>query len=299
MRHLFIVNPAAGKKRDSTAFLQRLDHLSFPHEVVFTREAGDARRLARKAIEEGGPIRLYACGGDGTLNEVVNAAAGVPFAAVTNVPMGSGNDFLKLFGPGFRSLFSDLEALANGPQASFDLMECGGMLGLDVICCGVDARVAAGVYRYKNLPFVSGSLAYLLSLGEQVLRGLSQEMQVEAGSFRWSGSATLLCVCNGRHYGGGFMPVPDAMPDDGILDTLLIPRVSLLTFARFVRSYAKGRYRDYPQYILPLHGQSVTFSSSRPLTAVVDGEVLKGTRFTVRLSEKKLSFFYPQGASWS
>ncbi len=298
MRHLFVVNPAAGRKRDSAAFVRRLDHLSFPHDVVFTRGPGDARELSRRAIRDGEPVRLYACGGDGTLNEVANAAAGVPHAAVTNVPLGTGNDFLKLFGPEYRRLFSDLEALARGPQASFDLMECQGLLGLDVICCGLDARVAAGVHRFKRLPLVSGPLAYLLSLGEQIPRGLSRQLQVEMGDFHWSGQAIVLCICNGRHYGGGFMPVPDAMPDDGILDMLLIPQVPFLTFVRFVGAYARGQYRKYPQYVRAFHGQSITFSSPRPLTVVVDGEVRRGKRFTVKLSGKKLNFFYPRGASW-
>ena len=60
-------------------------------------------------------MRIYACGGDGTLNEVVNGAAGFDNAAVTCVPKGTGNDFLKLFGPRFRELFYDLEALAGRP----------------------------------------------------------------------------------------------------------------------------------------------------------------------------------------
>ena len=74
--------------------------MSVPHEVFYTREAGEARKIAERAAAEGAPARLYACGGDGTLNEVVNGAAGHDFLAVTNVPKGTGNDFLKLFGPG-------------------------------------------------------------------------------------------------------------------------------------------------------------------------------------------------------
>ena len=219
MRHLFIINPAAGKKKDTTALETRLAALSFPHETAYTECAGDARRIAEEAAAAGGPVRLYACGGDGTLNEVVNAAAGFPNAAVTNVPKGTGNDFLKIFGPDYRALFSDLEALAAGPQAAFDVMECGGLLGLDVICAGADARVAAGVHRYKNLPLVPGRMAYILSLAEQVCRGLSRPMSVEAGDFSWSGETVLFCVCSGRYYGGGFNPVPDAMPDDGVRAT--------------------------------------------------------------------------------
>lgn len=299
MRHLFIINPAAGRK-GSTAHLEGLlSELSVPHEKIYTKGAGDAREIARQAAATGEEVRLYACGGDGTLNEVVNGAAGFPNAAVTCVPKGTGNDFLKLFGPEYRQLFYDLEGLAVGPQTPFDLMDCNGYLGLDVVCAGVDARIAAGAHRYKDLPGVSGKGAYVLSLLEQVLlRGIARPMEVEVDGKRWQGETAVLCVCNGRHYGGGFMPVPEAMPDDGILDVLLIPKVSLLTFARLVGKYAKGRYRDYLQLIQDFHTTQITYRSREELVTVVDGEVLRDTQFTLRLSEKKVNFFYPAQARY-
>ena len=301
MDHLFIINPAAGKK-DSTEALERLlERLPFPRKIVHTAREGDARRMTEAAAALGKPIRIYACGGDGTLNEVVNGAAGHDFLAVTNVPMGTGNDFLKLFGPNYRSIFSNLEALAAGPQAAFDLMDCNGKLGLDVICAGVDARIAAGVHKYKRLKGVSGRWAYLLSLAEQVLvRGICSPMTVSMGTDRWTQEPTaILCICNGRHYGGGFMPVADAMPDDGVLDVLRVGKVSLPTFARLAGQYAKGLYWKYPALIRAYHGQEVSFSAREPITVVVDGEIMRDTTFTVRLSEKKVNFFYPAGASYA
>ena len=301
MDHLFIINPAAGKK-DSTEALERLlERLPFPRKIVHTAREGDARRMTEAAAALGKPNRIYACGGDGTLNEVVNGAAGHDFLAVTNVPMGTGNDFLKLFGPNYRSIFSNLEALAAGPQAAFDLMDCNGKLGLDVICAGVDARIAAGVHKYKRLKGVSGRWAYLLSLAEQVLvRGICRPMTVSMGADRWTQEPTaILCICNGRHYGGGFMPVADAMPDDGVLDVLRVGKVSLPTFARLAGQYAKGLYWKYPALIRAYHGQEVSFSAREPITVVVDGEIMRDTTFTVRLSEKKVNFFYPAGASYA
>lgn len=300
MRHLFIINPAAGKKNSTARLEAMLAQLSVPHEVVYTQRAGDAQRIARQAAETGEPLRIYACGGDGTLNEVVNAVAGCDHVAVTNVPKGTGNDFLRMFGPEFRTLFYDLEALAVGPQKTFDLIDCNGTLGIDMVCCGLDARVGAGVHRYKRLVLLPGIGAYILSLLEQVLlRGMNQPMSVRMGDVEWEGETTLLCVCNGRHYGGGFEPVPEAMPDDGVLDMLLIPGISFLTFARMVGKYARGQYKQLPQYIKDYHGQRVTFRSDQELTAVVDGEMMRGKEFTVCRSEKTIQFFYPAAASYA
>lgn len=300
MKHLFIINPAAGKKGSTRELEALLDRLSFPHEVAYTEKEGDARRLAEEAARTGEPVRIYACGGDGTLNEVVNGAAGCPHAAVTNVPKGTGNDFLKIFGPDYRKLFYDLEALAVGPETPFDLIDCNGKLGIDVVCAGVDARIAADVHRYKDWWLVSGMGAYVLALLENIFfKGIARTMTVHMGEVRWEDRpASLLCICNGRHYGGGFMPVGEAMPDDGVLDMLLVRKVGLFTFLRLVGKYARGRYKEYPELILDYHGDAASFSAREPITVVVDGEVLRDTAFTVRLSEKKVNFFYPAGAGY-
>ncbi|NBI11192.1 YegS/Rv2252/BmrU family lipid kinase [Colidextribacter sp. OB.20] len=300
MRHLFIINPAAGKRETTPHLEGLLDRLSFPHEVVYTEKEGDARRFTEEAVRTGEPVRVYACGGDGTLNEVVNGAAGCDHVAVTNVPKGTGNDFLKIFGPDYRKLFYDLEALADGPQTPFDLIDCNGHLGIDVVCAGVDARIAADVHRYKDWRFVSGMGAYVLSLIENVFfKGIARPMSVHMGEIQWVDQpASLLCVCNGRHYGGGFMPVGEALPDDGVLDMLLVRQVGLLTFLRLVGKYAKGLYKQYPELILDYHGQQVTFSAPEPISVVVDGEVMRDRTFAVRLSEKRVNFFYPAGADY-
>ena len=128
MRHLFIINPAAGKKETTAQLEELLNGLSFEHEVVYTEGAGHARDIAREAAERGDPVRIYACGGDGTLNEVVNGAAGYDHVAVTCIPKGTGNDFLKVFGADYRTLFYNIEALAQGPQTPFDVMDCNGHL---------------------------------------------------------------------------------------------------------------------------------------------------------------------------
>lgn len=296
MKHLFILNPHAGKKGAAEEFCAQIRHIfqEREFEIAFTERPGHAEELSRAAARTGKPVRIYACGGDGTLNEAVCGAAGYENAAVTNVPRGTGNDFLKIFGPEYRAAFSDLAALAEGPQAAFDLMDCNGKLGLGVICAGVDARIAADVHKYSRLPLIHGIGAYILSLVVNVLfKGISRPTTVQVEGETLSGGTAIICICNGRYYGGGFMPVGGAMPDDGVLDMLIVPKVSRFTFFRLVGQYAKGRYLDYPGIIRHFHGECISYSSPEEIVTVVDGEVLRGPSFTVRLSEKKVNFFYP------
>lgn len=300
MRHLFIINPAAGKRKSTKELENLIARLTFPHQVVYTTGEGDAQRITEQAVSDPTPIRIYACGGDGTLNEVVNGAAGHDHVAVTNVPKGTGNDFLRIFGQEYRSIFYDLEGLATGPQTPMDLMDCNGKLGIDVVCAGVDARVAASVHRYKGLWFLTGFGAYTLSLVEHIfLKGINRPMSAHMGEITQVNCPTaILCICNGRYYGGGFMPVGEAMPDDGVLDMLLVPEIRLPKFLRLLKKYATGRYYECTGIVHDYHGQEVTFSSEEPITVVVDGEVMVEKSFTVRLSEKKVNFFYPEGASY-
>ncbi|MBM6897151.1 BmrU protein [Pseudoflavonifractor capillosus] len=299
MKHLFIVNPAAGKAGNEGALLEQIDRLDLDSVVVHTQRQEEACEIARAAAQTGEPLRIYACGGDGTLNEVINGVAGLDHVAVTNVPLGTGNDFLKMFGPENKDRFSQLEALSQGPQVAMDLMECNGKLGLDIFCAGVDARIAADVHKYRRLPLVRGIGAYILSLIANVLfKGISRPTRVEAGDFSYEGETTIVCVCNGRYYGGGFMPVGDNLPDDGKLEMLVVPKVSRRTFFRLVGEYAKGRYRQHPDLITAVEGIEFTISAPDPIVAVVDGETLENTRYHIRLSEKKVNFFYPQGLSY-
>lgn len=299
MKHVFIINPTAGKKRSTKALVDSIQDLDLPYEIVFTEGPGDARRAAREAAEFGGEVRIYACGGDGTLNEVVNGAAGFDSAAVTNVPAGTGNDFLKIFGKENKARFSGLKALSEGPQAAMDLIDCNGRLGIDIVCTGLDARVAVDKDKYNSFPLVSGIGAYAISAVANVLfKRISQPVVVDMENYHFEGEATIICVCSGRYYGGGFMPVGDNMPDDGLLETLVVRKVDRLTFFRLVGEYGRGRYARYPNLIRYGQGNGVTVRSPQELVAVVDGEPLRAKELTIRLSDKKVNFFYPAGLSY-
>lgn len=299
MRHIFIINPSAGKRRSTRALVDSIQSLDVPYEIQFTEKAGDARRIARAAAESGEAVRLYACGGDGTLNEVVNGAAGFDCAAVTNVPTGTGNDFLKVFGKENKARFTDLAALSQGPQTPMDLIDCNGHLGLDIVCVGLDSRIAVDKDKYNALPLVSGIGAYILALLENVIfKSIAQPTVVDCGDLHFDGETTIVCVCSGRYYGGGFMPVGDNMPDDGLLETLVVRKVSRFTFFRLVGKYGSGKYRDYPDLIWYRQGEAVTIKGREELVAVVDGEPLRAREMTIQLSDKKVNFFYPAGLSY-
>ena len=267
-------------------------------QCILTKNQGHATELARKLCESGEELRFYACGGDGTANEVANGVIGYDNAAMTVIPVGTGNDFLKNFGDG-AALFEDAENLWDGPRFPMDAIDVNGRIALTIACSGIDARVAADVHKYSESPLLDGKASYIYSLAVNFLfKGISSRWTVELDGEAVEGDYSLVAVCNGRYYGGGFMPVPEARMNDGVLNTLVVQKVSRVTFAKFVGPYAKGEYHKFPHLAHCSTPQVVRIRSQKEdIVTCLDGECITSNDVTIRLSDKKLNFFGPEGCS--
>ncbi len=298
MKHLFIINPAAGKKDRSTEISRIIEEIMKSnenrYEIYITQAPMDACRKIREDAQSGEEMRVYACGGDGTLNEVVNGAAGLKNVSVTHYPSGMGNDFIKCFGEDI-DLFKDIEKLLSGEIVPFDLIKVGDRYGLNICSVGFDARVANNVHDYSKVPIISGTGAYILSLLGNFIKGVNQKLEVEIDGISFSGSFALICACNGRYYGGGFNPVPDAVLDDGLLEFLVVKKVSRLAFINLVGRYAKGKYRELSETITHISGRKMLLSSEKEIVVNIDGEIVwvKDTSFEVMPSS--VNFILPRG----
>ena len=297
MKHLFIINPAAGKYDRTEEYRARIDaafsRRGLDYELRVSACSGDCTRIAREAAQSGEQIRLYACGGDGTLNEVVNGAVGFENVAVTHLPGGSGNDTIKMFSE--TAPFFDPERLLDAEETRFDLIRCNGVYSVNILSIGFDAKVGTDITRFKRLPLVTGRGAYILSILSNMLSGLSEPYTVTINGETVDAEQTLICVCNGRYYGSSFNPVPDAEPDDGLLDVLLVKKVSLLEAASVIGSYQKGLYADYPQIIRHVRCTDLRVQCQKQNVVNIDGEALYTMDAQIELVPKALRFFYPRG----
>ena len=298
MKHLFIINPAAGKTDQTVSYTKRIAAYCKPngldYEIKVSAYKGNCTELAREAAQTGEEYRIYACGGDGTLNEIVCGVIGTPNVAVTHCPGGSGNDFIRMFGD-FEA-FSDLARLADGEETLMDVIKVGDLsYGLNICSMGVDARIVADMPKLKHIPLLSGSGAYNVSTALNLVKGLRRPFEIELDGKTLVGDQTLIAVCSGRFYGGGFCPVPDAEPDDGLLDVLAVKGVGRLTAAKVVGAYKQGRYREMPELMLHERVTSVTIRSPQDCPINVDGELLTGRDVTFSVAPEKLRFFHPKG----
>ena len=300
MKHLFIINPAAGSRdrtKEYTAVIQSLcDSRGLDYEIAVSGAPGECQRLAREAAQTGEEYRIYASGGDGTLNEVAAGAAGFENAAVTVFSGGSGNDFVKIFNE--PKAFTALERLLEPEETSFDLIQVNDRYCLNICSVGLDARIGTDVANYKRIPLLSGFRAYAVSTLINVFRGIAQHYVVEVNGEKIDGEQTLICACNGRFYGGGFNPVPEADPTDGLLDILLIKKVSVLKVAQVIGKYKDGRYKELPDLIQHFRADRLRVHCDQPNAINLDGELRVSDTVDIRISDKKLRFFYPKGLTY-
>ena len=300
MKHVFIINPAAGSRDRTQEYAPMIRRAcntrDLDFEIHISKCPGDCRRLSREAAESGEDVRIYACGGDGTLNEVMAGAAGFPNAAVTVFSSGSGNDFVKLFDD--PKAFFDLERLLDAEEAAFDLIDCNGDLSINICSVGLDARIGTDVSNYKRLPLLQGFRAYAASTVVNVIRGTSEHYRVEVNGETLDDRFTFICVCNGRYYGGGFNPIPEADPTDGKLDVLLVKHVSRAQVPFIIGKYKDGRYKELSHIARYLQTDSIKIICDKPTAINLDGELRTAEVAQFRVAEKKIRFFYPKGLSW-
>ena len=300
MKHLFIINPAAGSRDRTKEYSVTIHDIcsarGLDYRIEVSKAPGECTRIAREAARTGEAVRIYACGGDGTLNEGAAGAAGYPNAAVTVFSGGSGNDFVKLFNE--PKAFFDLERLLDAEVAEFDMIRCNGDLALNICSVGLDARIGTDVASYKRIPLLQGFRAYAASTVVNVVKGIAEHYIVEVNGETIDDEHTFVCVCNGRYYGGGFNPVPEADPADGWLDVLLVKKVSRVQVPVVIGKYKDGRYAELPQLVRHLRTKELKIRCDKASPINLDGELRMAQVVDFKLADEKLRFFYPKGLVW-
>ncbi|MDD6876354.1 MAG: diacylglycerol kinase family lipid kinase [Clostridiaceae bacterium] len=297
MKHIFLINPAAGLQ-DSTERIRRdaaAEMKGFDYEILVTKGPGDATETVRRiAGEAGGEIcRFYACGGDGTLSEVVNGAVGCENAEIACLPYGTGNDFIKIFDK--TELFRSICAQVHGEAMPMDVLAVNDRYSINICNAGLDARICHWVVRNKRKCLFGGGFPYKLSLAINFFRKIDRRYRIEIDGEPLEADITLMIAANGRCYGGGFNAVPEADPEDGLLDILVIRKVSRPTFLRLLPDFAGGRHSELGDCQFYRRAKSLTLVSERPEPISCDGDIIVTDRAEIRLVRNALRFVVPEG----
>ncbi len=302
MKHIFVVNPCAGKQDSTTIITQKVEayasaHPDFDYQIYVTRAAGDATRWTRQwcADHPDTNVRFYACGGDGTLNEVVTGIIGFPNVQVTVHANGSGNDYIKYYDS--LEAFSDIDRLVNGIPHPVDVMKVNDRYSINVCNFGFDAMVCKVGNDVRRKPIIGGKHSYTTGIIKSLFTSRSNYVRMTVDGEPFYDGYMLLCTLgNGRYNGGNYMCAPLSKNDDGLLEVNLFKRMSLTKFASLVGDYSRGTHINRPdvKHLMQYRqGTVVEMASPDPFWLVIDGEMLHSNRYRVHNIKHAVTFVSP------
>jgi len=278
---VFVVNPASANgstRRRWPEIAHRAAELGLAGETLLSERRGHAAELARRAAEEGARL-VVAVGGDGTVNEVVNgllaAAAEPPELAV--IARGTGTDFVRHFRIPTR-LEGAVEVALSGTVRAIDTgrITYRAWSGEDVsayFANSASAGMSGAVAQRANSSSkaLGGKASFLYATLAVFARWHASEMEVEVDDERRSGLMYDAIVANCRYLGGGMAMTPDAVPDDGLLDVLLIGDITRRDLALTLPKVYRGTHLPHPK-AEALRGRRVVVRAETLLPVELDGE---------------------------
>lgn len=305
MKHIFILNPAAGKgtaeREVLPKILKAVKEANVSYEIHRTMNVGDAEHFSRNRCIElpNDALRFYAVGGDGTLNEVGNGIVGFAHAELAFLPAGSGNDFARVFTN--QRYFSDVARQIQGRAKSIDLLRYNDRYCVNMINIGLDCEVVDEVVTLKKMTPLSGSMAYLGGIAVVFLgnRGFELSLTMEDGSTS-NGEYTLVAIGNGAYCGGGFKGATNALIDDGLLDINIVKKLSRFAFISLLPHYKKGTHLEQKmakKFISYHQSHTITIRpvGIETIKICVDGEIEFAREIEVTVVPNAIRFSVPEG----
>ena len=310
MKHYFIMNPVSGHKRARERFLHEMTDLETDYELIFTMKKGDARAfsedIAKTASHRDEDVRIFACGGDGTIHDVVNGAMGYSNVEIGCIPLGTGNDFIRNFGR--KSQFMDLETYLDGPSVYCDsIMYSSENRGsvvtghcVNMVNIGLDCNIVDTTQSVKKIPAVNGSAAYLASVFINLVRKKGENLRIDfGGSYTHDGKLLLISIANGCYCGGGIKGLPKALTDDGYMDVSLVRNVSRLDFVKLFPKYSKGTHltdkrlnrKNILRYTKEVEMEIEANSGNFKLC--IDGEISTSQKASFQINRHAFKFIIP------
>lgn len=293
MKHLFILNPVAGKGKTQKLIPHIQDYFrgsSEEYVIEVTEYPGHATEIAAE-YSSGEDRRIYSVGGDGTLNEVLNGMAGSG-SSLADIPGGSGNDFLKSV-TGGKSLKDIVKNTVEGEEMVTDLARVNDKYFINIASLGFDAQVVYKTLRYKKLPFITGRIAYMMGILASVVQCANYDMEIVIDGEAQKTRALLIAAGNGRYYGGGMLALPKAELNDGLLEICLVEKKGRFEVLHLFPRYMRGEHESI-QGVHFYRGRRLEISLPGPVPMNLDGEVLIVQKAVFEIIKDGIKFVKPK-----
>ena len=279
MKKIHIFNPAAGKDKRIPENLEG--------EIYITKSIGDAEIFVKNICEKEN-AHFIVHGGDGTISEVVNGiikAKAEERCLFSVVPKGTGNDFVR----------------SAEENTKIDVIKFNNSYCINSLNTGLDLRVVEEMEKAKKIPFVKGSFAYILGVVSVLFKHIGEKWKITVEDI--SGKIenfsneeySLALFANGSFYGGGFNAAPLASLTDGVIDLIVIKKVSKLTLLKLILAYRAGKHfkdgkiaEKFKKYLIYKKCVKATIENISGICS--DGEIIKTDRAEISILKNKLCY---------
>lgn len=293
-----IANPISGTMRGNIGIAELQDTVDWleehdiPTELKLTERPGHATQLAREAVRAGMDV-VVAAGGDGTVNDVIQALAGTS-TALGVLPMGTVNVWAREVGIP-RNLDHAREALAHGVRRQIDLGRAGSRYFLLMAGIGFDAEVARRVDRGPLKRLGLKMLDYLATAGMLSVIQRPTRVWMRYSGKRRSVNALMIIIGNTRLYGGALTFAKNAIADDGLLDLVVVESTSVLQRLGVLLWAVLRRVKFTPK-IRYAQARMIRLEASWPVPVQVDGEVIGTLPMSFSVAPRALTVILPADA---
>ena len=299
MKHVFIINPKSNSEAFTEKFRHKIEELcvnrGLEFEIKSTAKNLDAENFARQAAEKGDAVRVYACGGDGTVNEVVNGIFGFKNAELAVIPIGTGNDFIRTFGD--IKKFFDIETVIDSEARPIDAIKINDRICINIANIGFDAAVVQRVEKLRKKRFVPKAVSYHLGVAICLIKFPKETLKIKFDDGEEQDEKFLLTLfANAQYYGGGYRSASPAKVDDGMMDVITVKNVSRRVFVSNVSAYQKGTIIGTPagdKILKHRLCRRAVLTKETPFTVCYDGEMLPTTRAEIECMPKSIRFVIP------
>lgn len=274
MKYIFIVNKGAGKGR-CEKLIPKIEEeckkRKYEYEIRYIEKDYSGADIAREYKEEENII--YVVGGDGTLAKTLPGLVGTK-NKLGIIPAGSGND-----------TYRTIKTMENGDH-KIDLGKINDTYFINVACTGIDAEVANNLDMFRNT-WVPSSQLYTASIIYTFFKFKFKKIKLKTKVKTLDAEYTILSICNGSYYGGGYKIAPKSRLTDGLLDIYYAEKMSKLKIIPLILKLKKGKHEG-KRRIHKFRCDKVEINFEEETVFNVDGEKLTGKDFKIEVLQNAL-----------
>ena len=277
MKYIFIINAIAGNgkyKKILPNIENACKERNIEYEIRYIIKEKDASSIAKEYKDEENII--YVVGGDGTITRTLSGIVGTK-NKLGILPAGSGND-----------TYRTIKRMPKG-ETAIDLAKINETYFINVACTGIDAEVANNVDIVKNMK-ISPSQIYNASIIYTFIKFKTKRVKINTNIKNIDEKYTILSICNGEYYGGGFNIAPKAELTDGLLDIYYAEEMPKIKMIPLILKLKNGKHEG-KRRIHKFRTNHVEIDFDEDITFNVDGEKLTNNHFIIDILPKVITIY--------